>query len=794
MLSHSFRVALLLAVPAILSAQAPIVHGVVTEAGGTRRLEAVEVMPLPQGTGTLTDVDGTFRLRLGKGVSTLRFRRPGYAALEVAVGLGMQETLAIEMTPVATEIAGLTVLGQGGGALARLPGSGAVITPELLQSVRPLSGNEVLRGIAGVHVQDEEGIGLRTNIGIRGLNPDRSRSVLVLEDGIPVALNPYGEPEMYYTPPVDRMERIEIVKGSGSILHGPQTIGGVINYVTPDPSAVPELRGSALGGGGGFTRAQVTASGRQGNVGALGMATYRRASDLRGLNLEQVDVLLKGTLGLGHRDALGVKLGVYDERSNSTYVGLTDSLFRVDPLAYPGRDDLLAVRRLTASVSHQRELGVGTSLRTVAYGYTTARNWSRQNYGYNASGNGLVFGNGTGNRDRSFEVAGLESRVRAVTAFGEFEGGVRGHLEWARDRHLDGTTATARTGALRDDERRSGSAVAAFAQQHVAVGSRLRITPGLRLEHVRFTRNILRTRVRRTTATGTTNLPEDVDLRTGDAITVLIPGVGASWYAGPSATFFAGAHRGFAPPRTKDAFVLDNAALAAGESVSDPVSLQLDAEKSWNLELGARTRPADGVLLDVTAFALDFTNQIIAPSLSAGSVADAALANQGATRHRGLEAALELDWRTLAGLPFRTGVQYTFVDATFSRDRFLRQGTDTVNVRGNQLPYAPRHLVAMHGELGQRGGLQLRLDGQLIGAQFADNFETRAGSANGRIGEIPAHALWHLSGSVPVPGARAVLMVAVKNLTNRTYIASRRPEGIKPGMPRLVTAGVEWTL
>ena len=50
----------------------------------------------------------------------------------------------------------------------------------------------------------------------------------------PVALAPYGEPEMYYSPPIDRMSRIEIIKGSGSILFGPQTIGGVVRWVVAE--------------------------------------------------------------------------------------------------------------------------------------------------------------------------------------------------------------------------------------------------------------------------------------------------------------------------------------------------------------------------------------------------------------------------------------------------------------------------------------------------------------------------------------------------------------------------------
>lgn len=775
-----------------LAAQGLLRGMVVTEGG--RPVPTAEVRWLPSGGTTVTDIDGRFRLARPARATGLQIRRPGFHVRLVALDSLRGDSLRIVVAEAPTELAGLTVLGEGAGALARLPGSGAVIETEVLAAMRPLSANEALRMVPGVNVQDEEGMGLRANIGVRGLDPDRSRTLLVLEDGVPVALNPYGEPEMYYSPPIDRMARLEILKGSGSILHGPQTIGGVLNYVTPDPSATPELRWAAGGGSGGFARGQVRASGTWGSTGVLGVATYRRADDLRGLDFSQVDVMLKGTVRLGARDALGIKVGAYDETSNSTYVGLTDSLFRADPLAYPGRDDLLAVRRLTASLSHQRQLGSGTSLRTVGYAFTTVRDWSRQNYGYNATRNSLQFSNGTGNRNRAFEVAGLESRLRALTAIGEFEGGVRAHVEGARDQFYSGTTATSRSGALRDDETRSGAAVAAFAQQHIDLTSRLRVTPGVRLEHMTFARNILRMRVRRTAPGGTTFLPEDVDIRSRDAVSVVIPGIGASWFASPSLTVFAGAHRGFAPPRTKDAFVVTDETLAAGQSPSDPVVLQLDAEDSWNVELGLRAQPIPGVHVEATGFLLDFTNQIITPSLSGGSVSQAALANQGATRHRGVEVAVEVDWEVQSGLPFRTGGQVTLVDAVFSRDRLLQQGAEVVNVRGNRLPYAPTVTAAFHATWGRLGSRQLRVDGTYIGAQFADNFETLEGSADGRIGRIPSQTLWHLSGSLPIAGTRTALVASVKNLLDRSYIASRRPEGIKPGLPRTVQVGIEMAM
>lgn len=90
-------------------------------------------------------------------------------------------------------------------------------------------------------------------------------------------------------------------------------------------------------------------------------------------------------------------------------------------------------------------------------------------------------------------------------------------------------------------------------------------------------------------------------------------------------------------------------------------------------------------------------------------------------------------------------------------------------------------------------GLRLRLDGSYVGAQFSDNFETRVGSANGRIGEIPAYRIYDASMQYDLPGiAGARVTGAVKNLTDLTYIASRRPEGIRVGLPRLITLGISW--
>jgi Fe(3+) dicitrate transport protein len=152
-------------------------------------------------------------------------------------------------------------------ALQEIPGSAFLISRDELEENRPLDANEVLRRVPGVHIREDSGpVGMRLNIGVRGLNPDRSRTLLVLEDGLPLSLAPYGEPEMYYSPPIDRMSRVELLKGSGSILHGPQTIGGVLNFVTPDPPARPQGSLELMGGQRGLFVGQASYGGAHGGA------------------------------------------------------------------------------------------------------------------------------------------------------------------------------------------------------------------------------------------------------------------------------------------------------------------------------------------------------------------------------------------------------------------------------------------------------------------------------------------------------------------------------------------------
>src|SRR5207249_1420774 len=69
------------------------------------------------------------------------------------------------------------------------------------------------------------------------------------QNGTSIAGDVFGYPETYYTPPSEALERIEVVRGAGSLAFGPQ-VGGAINYVVRSgaPNSTPAFTMQQSGG------------------------------------------------------------------------------------------------------------------------------------------------------------------------------------------------------------------------------------------------------------------------------------------------------------------------------------------------------------------------------------------------------------------------------------------------------------------------------------------------------------------------------------------------------------------
>ncbi len=784
--------------------------GEVTSSGPAGSLEGIVIsdenrslayahVALPQlGKGTITRRDGTFLLeKIPAGDYHLVISHVGYQSVEKQVTIREDERTDVRISLISSnEMPQIEIVGRSPGRLSRIPGSASVVSAKRLEETEPLSATEIFREIPGIHSVNHEGIGLRSNIGIRGLDPDMSRNVLMLEDGIPVALAPYGEPEMYYTPSVSRMDGIEVIKGSGSIMFGPQTIGGVINFITADPPAERKLDAYVTGGERGYFTSRLGYGNSFGNNGFQVTYLRRQGENIGPLNFRLNDLNTKWKLVMGERSILGIKMSIYDELSNSTYVGLSQSMFESGQYDYSeiAPNDELKIRCYSASLTHDYFFSDYVHLRTAAYAYTTRRNWSRQDFDNQPAtgrdyshivGNpdepfgAIWFRPTTGNRNREFEVIGVEPRLSARFHIGEYrndlDAGFRYLYERAFEQRVNGSIESPATGNIRDDEIRSGYATSAFIQNRFYATPQLTATPGLRVEYFRFEREILRLSF------------EDVQRTTNDDVLAIIPGFGVNYQVGPESALFAGVHRGFSPPRVKDAIT------ATGSSQ------ELDAEWSWSYETGFRLRPLSFLKSEITAYFMTFENQVIPVSESSGGHGmpnAVGLTNGGATRHYGLEFLFNAT-PDMSDFPVIIGWELggTWSKAWFSDDRFVAFGDEMVNVRDNDLPYAPEWSGFSRISLTHDSGLSGYLKATYTGDQYGDVLNRTEPTGNGREGILDSYTLVDAGMRYQLPMVTdAYLSVSVKNLTDERYISSRRPQGIRLGLPRMLTFGLSVTL
>lgn len=742
-----------------------------------------------------TDDGGSFECTaLPPGTYVVTADAKGFAPLSRELALAAGDSRSLDLTlqlgSIAEEVVvGVTRLAATPESIAGIPGSVGIIERATIESSRPVTSTEALRKVAGVNVRDEEGLGLRPNVGIRGLNPTRSSKVLLLEDGVPLTYAPYGDNASYYHPPIERFEGAEVLKGSGQILYGPHTVGGVINYVTPNPPADWSGSLTVVGGNRDYFNGHVNYGGTWKNTGLLFGYTRKQGKGAReNIRSGMHDFNFKSVTTVGDRQAVTAKFNYYGEDSQATYSGLTEAEYQANPRQNPFRNDHFYGRHFDASVTHAFVFNPDVALTTSLYGSYFRRHWWRQSSNSGERPNRLrTLAGGdpdcTGMADlnttcgiqgrlRKYHFVGVEPRLHVTKRlFGlktETDFGFRAHFETQQRRQENGDLPTSRSGALVENNERRNDAYSGFIQPRFIAGN-WTITPGIRIEHIRYERT------NRLGAGGRAIVGHTT-------VTQLIPGLGVSYSPSTRLTLFGGVHRGFAPPRTEDVINNNSGAI-----------VELDSELSWNYELGVRSVPADGLRLEATFFRMAYENQIV-PATVAGGIG-ATFTNGGSTMHQGLELSGRIDSGSLLKSTHNFYVRgaYTFLpDAHFTGTRFSSVGGFTnLSVSGNRLPYAPKQLMTATFGYSHPKGLDALMEAVYVSRQFSDDLNTVAPTANGQRGLIPSYTVWNSTVNYHVESLRSTFFVTVKNVFDRTYIVDRS-RGILASPPRMIQTGLKF--
>ena len=683
-------------------------------------------------------------------------------------------------------------------------GSAYYISPEEIRRLGYTDINRMLKAVPGVNMYEEDGFGLRPNISLRGTKAERSERISIMEDGVLAAPAPYSAPAAYYFPNVARMEAIEVLKGSSQVQYGPFTTGGAINLVsTPIPNSFSGKANISYGSKNTF-KSHTSVGSSWKHFGYMveylryQSDGFKKYEDHAAKGFKRNDIIAKIRVKTDHvkgvNHALELKFGYADENSDETYVGLSADDFKKTPfLRYAGSqmDKLKTDHRqwvATYLLTFSNKLKITTNayynyfhrnwykLNDVRAGITSKEKRSIADVLVDPETNIRYFDILTGKTDREEEALlvrannrtyrsrGIQTRAEYRFNLNEFffdlEFGLRYHADEEDRFQWDDSYSMKNKKMVLFMEGIHGTNANRVTSANALAGyllAKLRydawtVTAGLRYEDVDL--------LKKDYTKEDLARSGKVRIETPNHARVLIPGVGLHYQLMPAASVFFGIHKGFAPPSAE---------------------LYQKPESSVNMELG--TRVAIGNFrAELIGFYNNYSNMLGSDLAASGGAGTLEQFNVGEARVKGAEVLVQyqpLPKNCNVRLPLQ--VSYTYTD-TEIRNSFESHSWGNV-VRGDEIPYIFKHALNM------QLGIECKWFYANIGARY--NSDMRTSPGQGTIAErekVPANLIFDASLNVFVNKYLTVRLNAI-NLTNRVYLTSRHPAGLRAGHPFGIYAG-----
>ena len=676
------------------------------------------------------------------------------------------------------------------------------VKPEEFPTFAGNDYREVMATTPGIIVSEEPSSPI-INFGYRGLNSQRSEFMQVLKDGVSIKNEQFGFPETHYTPILDAVERIELIRAGAALQFGPQP-GGALNFVMKMPRSDAPFH---------FTTRNVFGSYEyyrnyteaDGTLGPLGYYFYYDHREQDGFREANSDYDLNGgsarlVWNVTNDSRFVLTLDAYDEEHGEPgglrrreAVNPPNSVFVEDDRTASTRFfDRFRLERYYATLEYQKFFSERTQLDIKAFGGYLTR-WSKRQ-------RGGAFGTLPSGPDantnaiqlRSDYTEGLDARVRhdynLFNDVSTIAGGIYFYHALQDRRDERGQTPDAEHGTLRNLNTGETWDGAIFAENRFHFG-RLSIVPGMRLEFLQQ------------------SVDEEVNVSNplhsqSDFSFVPLFGLGVGYVlmegqqivapppiAGekgavtknpPAPIVTAGG-----PPRVELYGTVSQAyrPRTYGELVptgaSSVVNGDLKEGDSLQFEYGVRGKPFPYLNFDVGGFYFTFDDQVGEIILPDGFTSTG---NIGHARYIGFEAASELDVLSLinGGVPSPYGNLTLYGNVTLLDAEF----TSGPN-RGNTPAYAPHYQVKTGAIYRYKDIIKVALLGTVVDDEFGDDGDSFEGF-------IPAYNVWDLTAEVKFWNGRAGAFVGIRNIFDEDYWGEVREEGIMPALPRNYYAGFEF--
>ena len=770
------------------------VTGMVLSADQETPLEGVDVFV--QGTGTLTTTNrkgkytlgplapGTYQLAaFAYGMQTARQSvtlKPGTTTLDFSLS-PLEQTLDEVVLEAKNEgLNGITRLNSvEGTAIYEAKKTEVILIDDILANAATNNSRQVFAKVPGLNIWESDFGGLQLAIGGRGLDPNRTSNFNTRQNGYDISADALGYPESYYTPPIEALERIEVVRGAASLQYGTQ-FGGLLNFRLKSGPTDRRLEFTSRQSGGSFGLFSSfnSVGGQLGPVNYYGFYQFKRGDGWRpnswfesqtayGKAAWRVSEKLTLEADITHMQYLAQQPG-----------GLTDALFYQDPTRSIRARNWFQVHWNVASVKAKYQWRPNTKLEYVGFGLLGSRealgilnNINRPDLG----GERMYI------RDE-FTNVGQELRLIHYYHLGDQLSTLlvgtrmyRGHTlkqQGLGDAGDGPSFGFSSIGLDYSEYQLPSHNVAFFVENIFSITDKFSVTPGVRLEHIITEADGYFVQAFRDLA-GNLLSVNTTELNPNKTRQIPLFGVGLSYKSDLNLEAYANFSQNYRAITFND---------IVERNVNVVVDPNLRDERGYNADLGVRGTVGNFLQTDVSFFHLQY-NDRIASYFDREQGAKNYRTNVGKAYVLGLESYAELHWtRLLSGLDDPQHGVTTFVNLALMHGEYTEAKIG--GIAGNQLELVPAVNLSSglsYGWKGLRSSLQYHYTSQ----QFTDASNAiQVGDAT--IGVIPSYHVWDWAISYQQKSWQ--VEGGINNLANASYFTRRATgypgPGIIPATPR----------
>lgn len=624
-------------------------------------------------------------------------------------------------------------------------------------------GRQIFAKIPGVFVYDMDGTGNQVNISTRGLDPHRGWEFNIRKDGIITNSDMYGYPASHYNIPMEAVERIELVRGTGSLQYGAQ-FGGMLNYISKQPDTTKKITFESINTLGSYGLVSIY-NGVSGKIGKFRYSAWINGKWITGYR-KNSDASF---------DAEGVSL-YYDAAKNlhfklewthSNYIAhipgpLTDSMFHANPKMSTRSRNYYQPNIHIPSFAIDWNITSSTKLRLTTSAVIGARNsvmFDRTaTIADTIAGATLQYNNRQVDIDR-FNSYTTELRVLQSYKLLKHSSSLTAGVQYMnnnfhRQQQGKGTTGTdfdlslVTPGWGRDLHYKTSN-IALFAENRWVFTKRFSINTGARME------------IGQTNMTGVITYYSDTALPNKIKHNFPLFGVSTQYDVTDEINIYAGWSQAYRPVIFKDIIP---------QSVYEVSDKNLKDAYGYNTELGFRGK-WKFLKWDVTGFYLQYNNRLgtLVQTDTAGNLI-IFRTNIGNSRTAGLEFFLQGDFSLGKKASLSLFTSTSFMEARY-QNATIKSGNENVSVSGNKVESVPSWI--------SRNGFTIKYSVVSFSAlysytseSFADALNTVIPSASGAKGLVPAYQLLDLNLAIQLTGI-IKLQVNANNVLDAHYFTKR---------------------